>query len=57
MSQSDTDIGCRDQCGNRVADMKEAESKGWEWLPVQRAYRCVECWRKLNEVNFPKDRE
>lgn len=37
-------IGCCDGCGRQVpAD--QVQASGWELLPIQQRYRCVQCWR------------
>lgn len=40
---ADTSIGCRDQCGARVADHEAAERAGWSWLSILGAWRCGAC--------------
>lgn len=50
MAESDRTIACRDGCGRTVHE-DDVESSGWEYLPIQKRYRCVECWRQLKKVN------
>lgn len=40
-------IGCRDECGAKVADEKAANLGGWSYLEISKAYRCPSCWRSL----------
>lgn len=44
-------IGCRDECGRKVASPEEAEAKAWRMMEVSRGWRCPECARALAEVN------
>ena len=46
-------VTCRDECGASVP-AREVQSRGWEYPPIQNRYRCVDCWRRLNEANAPK---
>lgn len=43
-------VRCCDGCGATVPE-REVEGSGWEYLPIQLRYRCVDCWRALKEVN------
>lgn len=50
MPQPEEIIRCRDECGATVpAD--QVQGTGWEYLPIQRRYRCTACWRLLNLIN------
>lgn len=50
MSES---IRCADACGRVVADMQEAEQKAWTRLEITGRYRCPDCRRALDAINFP----
>lgn len=48
-------IGCRDECGARVpAD--EVNNGGWDYLEIQRRYRCRKCSLRLAAINTPEVR-
>lgn len=47
---ADERIYCRDECG-RNYPAASIESSGWEYLQIQRRWRCVECWRALRMAN------
>lgn len=40
-------VGCRDECGRSVP-VSDVESQGWNYLEIQKRYRCPQCWRELN---------
>ena len=43
-------IGCRDECGARVP-VDEVNNGGWDYLEIQRRYRCRKCAIKLQQIN------
>lgn len=49
MDKSET-IYCAGGCKRYVADQKDAELKGWDFLPITRRWRCSTC----QAVNKPK---
>lgn len=58
MSTKSTDkepeVRCRDECGNSMPESLLWHA-GWEYLPIQNRYRCVECWRSLRQANSMED--
>lgn len=44
-------ITCRDGCKRSVEDMKAASAAGWQYLDIQKRWRCPECMRALDEAN------
>lgn len=50
MTQEELTVGCRDECGRHIP-IDKLEGSGWEYLPIQKRYRCTECWRVLNTAN------
>ena len=44
-------ICCCDGCKAEVADMSDAQAKGWHFLEISKRYRCPACARALERVN------
>lgn len=44
-------VRCRDACGAVVADEPEAGRAGWQFLEIQKRWRCPQCMRELLQVN------
>lgn len=43
-------IRCRDECGATVPEDR-IEGAGWEYLEIQKAYRCTACWNQLRAAS------
>lgn len=56
MTTPEIEVGCRDECG-RKTPMSRLEGSGWELLPIQNRWRCVECWRELKKANESRQEE
>lgn len=44
-------ITCRDGCKRAVATPEEAEAAGWQFLEVQKRWRCPDCHAELEKIN------
>ncbi len=48
MNKEPETVGCVDGCGARIEEDRASE---WEYLPIQKRYRCWACFHALRTVN------
>lgn len=43
-------VSCMDGCGKKAL-VNEVDGLAWQVLSIQGRYRCVDCWRALQEAS------